>query len=305
MDVYLDNSATTRTFPEVAELMTKIMCEDYGNPSSLHMKGVEAEKYLRYAKETLARILKVEERELLFTSGGTESDNMALIGCALANCRRGNHLITTKLWAMFRNNPYLIIDCLEKAKNQFSSTRKLEKIRNSFRINPNRVDTCSAFIHYSFLTALGVVVFSIVLNLIFAYMLNCLVFLYLGAAYGIIWMLTTSFCNSYSDEEEKKVIETYYEAYYYVQQKSKNSDISVMEGQVAFMQSMSIPLALLAVSSCSLTAASANCTFRLIMFSLFIIIFPMVICRIRKIHSRVWEDYEFLSGMEDNDQTKK
>ena len=97
MEVYLDNSATTRTFPEVAELMTKIMCEDYGNPSSLHMKGVEAEKYLRYAKETLARILKVEERELLFTSGGTESDNMALIGCALANCRRGNHLITTQV----------------------------------------------------------------------------------------------------------------------------------------------------------------------------------------------------------------
>lgn len=97
MEVYLDNSATTRTFPEVAELMTKIMCEDYGNPSSLHMKGVEAEKYLRYAKETLARILKVEERELLFTSGGTESDNMALIGCALANCRRGNHLITTQI----------------------------------------------------------------------------------------------------------------------------------------------------------------------------------------------------------------
>ena len=97
MEVYLDNSATTRTFPEVAELMTKIMCEDYGNPSSLHMKGVEAEKYLRYAKETLARILKVEERELLFTSGGTESDNMALIGCAMANCRRGNHLITTQI----------------------------------------------------------------------------------------------------------------------------------------------------------------------------------------------------------------
>ena len=97
MEVYLDNSATTRTFPEVAELMTKIMCEDYGKPSSLHMKGVEAEKYLRYAKETLARILKVEERELLFTSGGTESDNMALIGCALANCRRGNHLITTQI----------------------------------------------------------------------------------------------------------------------------------------------------------------------------------------------------------------
>lgn len=97
MEAYLDNSATTRVFPEVAELMTKIMCEDYGNPSSLHMKGVQAENYLRSAKETLARILKVNERELLFTSGGTESDNLALIGCALANRRRGNHLITTQI----------------------------------------------------------------------------------------------------------------------------------------------------------------------------------------------------------------
>ena len=51
MEVYLDNSATTRAFPEVAELMTKIMCEDYGNPSSLHMKGVQAEQYLRRARE--------------------------------------------------------------------------------------------------------------------------------------------------------------------------------------------------------------------------------------------------------------
>ncbi len=97
MEVYLDNSATTRVFPEVAELMTKIMCEDYGNPSSLHMKGLEAEQYLRYAKETLAKILKVSEKELLFTSGGTESDNMALVGCAMANRRRGNHLITTQI----------------------------------------------------------------------------------------------------------------------------------------------------------------------------------------------------------------
>lgn len=97
MEVYLDNSATTRVFPEVAELMTKIMCEDYGNPSSLHMKGVQAEQYLRYAKETFARVLKVKESEILFTSGGTESDNLALVGCAMANRRRGNHLITTQI----------------------------------------------------------------------------------------------------------------------------------------------------------------------------------------------------------------
>ncbi len=97
MEVYFDNSATTRTFPEVAELMARIMCEDYGNPSSMHMKGVQAEQYVRYAKETLARILKVSEKEILFTSGGTEADNLALIGCALANARRGNHLITTQI----------------------------------------------------------------------------------------------------------------------------------------------------------------------------------------------------------------
>ena len=97
MEVYLDNSATTRVLPEVVELMTKIMCEDYGNPSSLHMKGVEAENYLRYAKETFARILKVNEKEIFFTSGGTESDNLAIIGGALANSRRGKHLITTQV----------------------------------------------------------------------------------------------------------------------------------------------------------------------------------------------------------------
>lgn len=97
MEVYLDNSATTRVFPEVAELMTRIMCEEYGNPSSLHMKGVQAENHLRYAKETMARLLKVSEKEIFFTSGGTESDNMALIGCASANSRRGKHIITTQI----------------------------------------------------------------------------------------------------------------------------------------------------------------------------------------------------------------
>lgn len=97
MEVYLDNSATTRVIPEVAELMTKIMCEDYGNSSSLHLKGVQAEQYLRYARETLAHILKVNSKELVFTSGGTESNNLALEGCALANYRRGKHLITTQI----------------------------------------------------------------------------------------------------------------------------------------------------------------------------------------------------------------
>lgn len=97
MEVYLDNSATTRCFDEVAELMTKIMCEDYGNPSSLHRKGVQAEQYIRHAKEVIAKNLKVSEKEILFTSGGTESDNLAIRGCAYANCRAGRHLITTRI----------------------------------------------------------------------------------------------------------------------------------------------------------------------------------------------------------------
>lgn len=97
MEVYLDNSATTKCFDDVAALMAHIMCKDYGNPSSLHLKGVQAENYTRYARETIAKLLKVSEKEILFTSGGTESDNIALIGCALANHRSGRHLITTMI----------------------------------------------------------------------------------------------------------------------------------------------------------------------------------------------------------------
>ncbi len=97
MEVYLDNSATTRCFDDVAALMTQAMCRDYGNPSSLHLKGVQAETYIRYAKETIAKALKVNEKEIYFTSGGTESDNIALIGSALANHRAGRRLITTEI----------------------------------------------------------------------------------------------------------------------------------------------------------------------------------------------------------------
>ncbi len=97
MEIYLDNSATTRVYPEVAELMKQIMLEDYGNPSSVHNKGLDAEKHLRLAKTRLAAALKAKEKEILFTSGGTESDNLAIIGGARANQRAGKHIITTKV----------------------------------------------------------------------------------------------------------------------------------------------------------------------------------------------------------------
>lgn len=97
MDVYLDNSATTRAYEQVGDVVRKVMCEDFGNPSSMHYKGVDAENYIKEAKETLAKLLKVQTKEIFFTSGGTESDNLALIGAARANKRAGKHLITSSI----------------------------------------------------------------------------------------------------------------------------------------------------------------------------------------------------------------
>ena len=97
MECYLDNSATTRCFDEVIEAVTMEMKECFGNPSSMHMKGVEAEKKIKKATETIAASLKVKDKEIIYTSGGTESDNMALIGVARAYKRSGMHIITTKI----------------------------------------------------------------------------------------------------------------------------------------------------------------------------------------------------------------
>ncbi|MCM1308198.1 MAG: cysteine desulfurase [Butyrivibrio sp.] len=97
MEAYLDNSATTRVSESAARLVYDIMTKDYGNPSSMHQKGFDAEKYIRRARETFAEILKCSEKEIFFTSGGTESDNMAIIGAAMAAKRRGNHIITTAI----------------------------------------------------------------------------------------------------------------------------------------------------------------------------------------------------------------
>ncbi len=117
MEIYLDNSATTAVHPDVVKLMSKIMLEDYGNPSSKHNKGVQAERYLNEAGETLASILKCDKKEILYTSGGTESDNMAFIGTALANKRRGNHIITTMI-----EHPAILETTVFLEKNGFEIT---------------------------------------------------------------------------------------------------------------------------------------------------------------------------------------
>ncbi|MCI8506688.1 MAG: cysteine desulfurase [Lachnospiraceae bacterium] len=97
MEAYLDNSATTRVFESVKDIVVKTMTEDFGNPSSLHKKGVEAEAYVKAATESVAKTLKAAPSEILFTSGGTESNNMAIIGAARANKRAGRHIITSTI----------------------------------------------------------------------------------------------------------------------------------------------------------------------------------------------------------------
>ncbi len=95
MEAYLDNAATTPVLPEVCDIMLKVMKEDYGNPSSKHTKGVEAERYITGAAEDIAALMKCQPKEIVFTSGGTEANNMALLGAAAANARKGKHIITT------------------------------------------------------------------------------------------------------------------------------------------------------------------------------------------------------------------
>ena len=95
MECYLDNSATTAVTPEVAALAARIMTEQYGNPSSLHRRGFWAERALTEARGQVAAVLRCRPEEIIFTSGGTESNNLALLGAARAARRRGSRIVTT------------------------------------------------------------------------------------------------------------------------------------------------------------------------------------------------------------------
>lgn len=95
MEVYFDNAASTKVLEPVKDIVLKVMTEDYGNPSAKHRKGMIAEQYVKEAAEIIADTLKVAPKDILFTSGGSESNNMALIGTAMANKRSGNHIIST------------------------------------------------------------------------------------------------------------------------------------------------------------------------------------------------------------------
>ena len=110
MEVYFDNSATTKVLPSVADLVLKVMTEDYGNPSAKHGKGMRAEQYIKEAAEIIAGTLKVSPKEIIFTSGGSESNNMALTRTAIANKRAGNHIISTSIEHASGYNPLAYLE---------------------------------------------------------------------------------------------------------------------------------------------------------------------------------------------------
>lgn len=110
MDIYFDNGATTRVFPEVKEMMVKVLEEEYGNPSSMHKKGLVAEHHLKRTREIIASSMKVDPKEITFTSGGTESNNLAIIGTALANQRKGKHIITSTIEHASVYNPFFFLE---------------------------------------------------------------------------------------------------------------------------------------------------------------------------------------------------
>lgn len=110
MEAYFDNSATTRVLDSVKDIVVKTMTEDYGNPAAKHRKGMEAEQYIRDARKIIADTMKVQEKEILFTSGGSESNNMALIGAAWANQRAGKHIISTSIEHPSVYNPLGVLE---------------------------------------------------------------------------------------------------------------------------------------------------------------------------------------------------
>nr|WP_313787298.1 aminotransferase class V-fold PLP-dependent enzyme [Paenibacillus larvae] len=95
--LYLDYAATTPPYPEVVKTIMEVMTNHYGNPSSLHRFGMEAERLVQKAKEVIGSILQVQPSSIIFTSGGTESNNLAIKGTAYQYQNRGRHLITTEL----------------------------------------------------------------------------------------------------------------------------------------------------------------------------------------------------------------
>lgn len=132
-EIYFDNSATTPVDPEAAQLACKVMTEEFGNPSSLHGKGMAAERLLKAARRQVAALLSADESEIIFTSGGTEADNMAIKGIARAYGKRGRHIITSAV-----EHPAVLNACKALEAEGFSIT--ILPVDQTGSINPRDLE---------------------------------------------------------------------------------------------------------------------------------------------------------------------
>ncbi|MFW5971865.1 MAG: cysteine desulfurase family protein [Bacillota bacterium] len=133
-EIYLDNSATTKPLTDVVEEMSRVLRENYGNPSSLHNMGLKAEKIIKACRQKIADKLNVSAEEIYFTSGGTESNNLAVKGIATNFENRGKHIITTDIEHASVLEPFLSLEeegyevsYLKPDKYGFISTEELKK----------------------------------------------------------------------------------------------------------------------------------------------------------------------------------
>jgi cysteine desulfurase len=147
MEAYLDNAATTKVSDKVAGTVNKVMTIDYGNPSSMHIKGMQAENYVKEARKKIAATLKCRPEEIIFTSGGSESNNMALIGSALANSRRGKHIIASAFEHASVSNTLLFLESLG-FQISFAPVDSLGHVKKDELINMIKDDTILVSIMY-------------------------------------------------------------------------------------------------------------------------------------------------------------
>lgn len=204
-----------------------------------------------------------------------------------------NHIFASKLWGAFRNNPSLISLCLlQIVKGNFESTPNLDKLLTKPKVDIYTVQ--EHYVQHCYLFGILIIVAASIIAAILSIPSLYCACIVLTIFFSILYLVHLYIkCSSNNSTERNLVLEKYYEAYYYVQQNSQNKDIPVMEEQVAFLQSMVVPISLLATVQGG-AASSMDCGIRSLILLVYIGIFPIVYQRIKKIHRRVWEDYEFL-----------
>lgn len=212
-----------------------------------------------------------------------------------------NHIITHKLWHPFRNSPELLIKSLRDNLNQFEEMPHISSLFNNHIPDVDNTRVFTSEWQFVFITALGIVTIAGFTSMLFSLQLtsNKAITL-LPLAFLLFWFLYGFFCKTANLSEcennshTRQVLSAYDKAYYFALKNAYSSDIPVVEGQAAFLQSLLIPLAFVIASPNDTIYFSINETVKLLLFIIYICLFPTIFNRMELVHSRVWEDYEFL-----------